>query len=569
MAFDAGFTCAVASELSGRLTGGKIEKIFQPTRDSVLFYVHPEHASTLKLIVDVNPSNCRMGITGAEYENPPVPPMMCMLLRKHLSGARIASVTQPVFDRVIRMEFNVRDELGFESKRYAYCELMGRYGNFIFCNADNKVLAAIKTSDISSSELRPVYPGSIYTLPPAQEGKRSPLDIDESGFYAAAGLPPVSSKSVLRAFSGLSPLVCREVECRGGTFGAFAGIIETVKKHRFAPTAVVSREGVPAEYSFFEPVQYGDLEKKRFDSPSELLDFFYSERAAKDSLSRRTADLQHLLNGLRARLTNKINKQREELAACADRDRYRRSGELILANMHLIPERAARATVIDYYSPDCPETEIVLDPRLSPSQNAQKYFRQYSKAVSAEKNLTVQIQAAGEDLDYICSVLASLGNVENESDINEIRLELAEQGYLRRSALNVPKRAVKSAPLKFRTSGGYTVLCGKNNTQNDFLTRHAGGPDDIWFHAKGYHGAHVILQCGQDEPSAEDYTQAAVIAATYSSADGSGKITVDYTRLRNLKKPPSSRPGYVTFSKNFSAYVSPDREMCGKLRVKQ
>ncbi len=584
MAFDAGFTAAVVEELSSQLLNARIEKIFQPSRDSVLLVLRRERSSLdpageksvgCKLLIDAGAANPRLTLSDPEFDNPRVPPMFCMLLRKHLGGARITGLRTLGFERAAELEFEARDELGFLSKKYLYAEIMGKFSNLIFCGADRRILAAVKTNDLSSGSKRPILPGIPYAPPPPQEGKRSPLEEEKEAFLSALRESALSpAKFLLSLYSGFSPLLAREIAFRAGESGGalweeFSAVVERIKKKDFLPVLLRTPEGEPFEYSFLPILQYGNgAVSSLCGSFSELIETFFSERAKNERLRQRAADILRLLNGAENRLNKKIALQEQDLAACAEKETYKKYGDLITSSIYQLSRGMTEASLPDYSSEDCREVSVPLDSRLSPAQNAQKYYKKYAKCKSAEKNLTVQISLARAELAYLETVSDSLTRAESENDLAEIRRELYESGYASRmktySAVKIPT----PKPMEFLTSHGYRVLCGKNNSQNDFLTHRLAGKNDLWFHVKGIPGSHVVLFCDGEEPPAEDFTQAAVIAAVYSKAPRGQKVAVDYTRVKNLKKPPASKPGFVVFSSNYTAFVLPDPALAERLRKK-
>ncbi len=583
MAFDAGFTAAIINELKCSLMGARVEKVFQPTRDSVLLMLRADrgdgHSITKKLLIDAGASNPRICLCDNTFENPKVPPMLCMLLRKHLSGAKILSLDTLGFERAAEIVFEARDEMGFLSKKYIYAEIMGKYSNIIFCDESKRVITATKISDLSGSVLRPILSGVTYTPPILQEGKISPLDETEEGFcqkLSNISDKPIS-KMIMSCYSGISPLVAREIEFTALKDGgedsfvkAFFSLVKLIKEKKFTPIIIKNKDGVPVEYSFMPIRQYGDeYDVTCCENFSELLNTYFSKRILSERIHTKASDLQKLMASAEARITRKISAQKADLDACKDKEKDKRYGDLITANIYKLSRGMSSAIVTDYYDESCPEIEIALDTRLTPAQNAQKYYKRYNKSKSAEVNLTKQIALSEQELYYIEAVKDSLTRAETEADFAEIRRELYETGYASRIKTYAGEKRQAPKPMEFVTSSGrYKILCGKNNSQNDYLTHKLASKGDIWFHVKGMAGSHTVLFCNGEEPQAEDFTEAATIAAVYSKAPRGQKVAVDYTRIKNIKKPPASRPGYVTFSENYSAYVVPNEDLAERLRVK-
>lgn len=577
MAFDAGFTKAIINELSASVTNARVEKIFQPSKESVLFVLRGERngadrGATMKLLIDAGSANPRMSLADPVFDNPKVPPMFCMLLRKHLGGARITSVRQIGFDRAAEFEFEARDELGYLTKKYIYAEIMGKFSNLIFCDAEKKIISAVRTNDITSGSKRPVIPGALYTPPPAQEGKRLPFGVTEESFvteFRNSGLS--GAKFIMNTFSGISPLVAREAALCAGEDGeklwaGFSELVRRLEECDFVPVMLKKPDGTPLEYSFMPIKQYGDAaEMTVCGSFSGLIEEFFAARAHAERIRQRAADILRLLTNAETRLTKKIAAQQADLEACRDKERFRLSGDLITANIYRLSRGMTEAMLPDW-SDGGREVRVELDSRLTPSQNAQRYYKRYAKCKSAEINLKKQTEIAREELDYIATVSESLTKAETENDLSEIRRELYESGYASKMKNYHAVKIPAPKPMEFVTSGGCRVLCGKNNAQNDWLTNRLAGKNDIWFHVKGLPGSHVVLLCGGEEPPASDFTEAANIAAVYSKAPRGQKTEVDYTRVKNIKKPPASKPGYVTFSSNYSAVVTPDPDAAERLR---
>lgn len=580
MAFDAGFTAAIIKELSASVTNARVEKIFQPSKESVLFVLRGERnsegkGSTLKLLIDAGSANPRMSLADPAFDNPKVPPMFCMLLRKHLTGAKITSVRQLGFDRAAELEFETRDELGFLSKKYIYAEIMGKFSNLIFCDGTKKIISAVRTNDLSSGSKRPVIPGSSYTPPPPQEGKKLPFDENEESFlsaYRKSGLS--ASKFILNRFSGISPLVAREMvfhakDSEKMLWEAFSSVISKIDSGDFIPVMLRKSDGSPLEYSFIPIEQYGgEAVMSVYESFSALIEDFFADRAHTERIRQRAADILRLLTSAEARLNKKIAVQEQDLEACREKEHYKLCGDLITANIYRLSRGMTEVYLPDWSQEGCPEIKVELDSRLTPSQNAQRYYKKYNKCKSAETNLTKQISLAKTELEYLATVFESLTKAETENDLSEIRRELYESGYASRMKSYTAVKIPTPKPMEFTTSGDYRVLCGKNNAQNDYLTNKLAAKNDLWFHIKGCPGSHVVLICNGEEPSASDFTEAAVIAAVYSKAPRGQKAEVDYTRVKNIKKPPASKPGYVTFSTNYSAVVIPDAELAERLRKK-
>ena len=575
MAFDAGMIAAITHELNNTIINAKIEKIHQPEKDEMIFYMRNERTD-YKLLLSAGANNPRINLTGETYENPKIPPMFCMLLRKHLINARIISIRQLGFERAIEIAFDTRDELGFDCVRYIYVEIMGKHSNIIFCNQDKKVISAIKIIDFTTSQKRQILPGMLYEQPPPQN-KKSPLDETMSGFLALYDTTPYQlepDKFITGNYMGISQLVAREIAYRAGKmytprelWNAFNEVVGSIRDNNYTPVLVKDENGKLIEYCFTAIKQYGSIAAtETVGSFGDLIDQYFTVREKSERIKQRAADIFKLISNTEARLLKKIDLQKNDIKTCAEKDVHKLYGELILSNIYQIQKGMTSVSLPNYYDDDLAEVEIQLDSRLTPSQNAQVYFKKYNKAKIAEVELAKQIKISETELEYIYTVFESLTKAENENDLNEIRQELYESGYASKMRNYSVQKMKQSKPLEFTTDGGYRVLCGKNNIQNDILTFKTAAKLDYWFHTKNIPGSHVVMFSDGEEPSEVDFTQAAMIAAQYSKASDGENVAVDYTLVKNIKKPAASKPGFVTYSTNWTAYVTPDAETVKKLK---
>lgn len=587
MAFDAGFLAAVTAEINRTATGARVEKVYLPERDTVVLQMRT-FSGGKRLLINGGSANPRLGFTETPFENPQNPPMFCMLLRKHLSGAKLLRAVQIGFERVTRLEFETRDEMGYTCVRHLVCEVMGKYSNLVFTDGEGKILGVLRPVDFTTSSKRQLLPGMRYELPPAQE-KENPLETSAERFAALLAAAPAerpADKWITAAFLGISAGVAREIVFRASgridtpagamdraRFGSvFTGIFEDIRAERFSPSFVEDEAGKPAEYAFLHLTQYGAF--RAVESPSALLDIWFGSRDRAARVHQRASDLLHLINNAKVRIAHKLELQRAELAECAKGEEYQKAGDLIIANCYALEKGMTRAELTDYG--DCREDGsfgavlVELDPRLPPAANAQRYYKKYNKCKNAKVELTKQIALGEAELAYLAGVETAMDTAETPTDLAEIREELARSGYASRAKAQMGSRKVSvPAFAEYRTTGGYRVLCGKNNLQNEYITHKLAGRWDYWFHAKNMPGSHVVLIAeGKDEPSAADFTEAAEIAALFSAAAGAPMTEVDYTQVRNLKKTPGGKPGFVIYHQNWSAVVSPDREKIAELRVK-
>lgn len=588
MAFDAGMLACTLSEIRRLALGARIEKVYQPEKDEIILQMRSLEGGK-RLLINAGSNNPRIGFSKTPKENPQNPPMFCMLLRKYLQGAKLISVTQADFDRIAFLEFETRDEMGFECRRFLIAELMGKYSNLIFTDGEKKILSALKTSDFSLDSVRQLLGGGLYTLPSAG-GKISPISLDEEGFDRVFGSAPSGleiEKFIMRSFSGVSPAIAREICYRatGRTDTAvgdavysdlkreFFGVFGAVREESFEPTVVSEGEKL-IEYSFIPLRQYGELDYKSYESAGELLDSFFESRDRQCRVRQRASDILRLLTNAETRIKKKLELQRAELEECEKGSEYKKYGDLITANIYRLSRGDRFAELEDYESMDDEgnfgKVKIPLDSRLTPSANAQRYYKRYNKSKNARTELTAQIEKGESELEYIYTVFDSLTRAETPTDLGEIREELFRAGYASRMKgynENEKKKKQNNGYMVFETDDGMTVLCGKNNTQNDHITHKVAQKLDYWFHAKNTPGSHVVLVTEGREPTDGDFTTAAEIAAYYSKAEGQN-IAVDYSLAKNIKKPAGGKPGFVIYHTNYTAYVTPNGEKLSRLRKK-
>ena len=589
MAFDAGMLACVIHELKSVAQGGRIEKIYQPERDEIILQMRTL-AGGKRLLINAG-SNCpRIGFTSAQRENPMQAPMFCMLLRKHLTGACLSEIEQAGFERVARLTFDTRDEMGFECKKYLVAEVMGKYSNLIFCDEKMKVIASLKTIDFTTSSLRQVLPGMTYELPPAQD-KIDPNKTDYEEFSARFDAFPqekTADKFITSTYLGIATSVAREIVARAcGRFDAavfeakceklyseFAKVFENMANGAFEPT-VILENGTPVEYSFIRLNYYGsNFEYKSFESPSDALDLYFASRDREIRVKQRAADILRLLTNAESRLSKKIDAQEGELADCEKGEQYKKYGDLITANLYKLKRGDKSVELIDYESwneekQDFDTAVIELDSRLSPAANAQRYYKLYNKSKTAKVELAKQLELARTELEYIYSVFDALTKAETTADLTEIRDELYRSGYASKmKGYAASKKQPAPVIAEFVTTNGYRVLCGKNNYQNEYITHKLAERHDYWFHAKNMAGSHVLLITNGEEPPAEDFTDACEIAAYYSKAKGTSSVEVDYLFARGVKKVPSAKPGFVIYHNNWSANVTPNEEKIKRMRKK-
>jgi len=589
MAFDAGMLACVIAEIREKALGARIEKVFQPERDEIVLQMRSLEGGK-RLLINAGSNNPRIGFTAEQKENPMSPPMLCMLLRKHLQGAKLTDVRQEGFERVARLAFETRDEMGFSCTRYLVAEVMGKYSNLIFLGDNDRVIAALRTVDFSTSSLRQVLPGMKYELPPKQD-KTDPLAVGEAEFAAllenGARERPLD-KWITASFLGISATVAREIAYRstGRTdtpLGesdrervkqAFFATVAQIRESRFSPCMIL-QNGKPVEYAFCELRQYGGgFDLQPFESAGLLLDAFFHTRDREIHVKQRAADVLRILTNADARIRKKLELQRAELLDCEKGEEYKKYADLITANLYQLSRGMTRVELTDYedYREDGSfgTCVITLDSRLSPSSNAQHYYKKYNKSKKAKVELARQIELGEAELRYIDTVFDALTHAETAADLSEIRDELYRSGYASRMKnYALSKKPTTPTVAQFRTRGGYRVLCGKNNVQNEYITHKLAGKNDYWFHVKNLPGSHTVMLCEGEEPSVEDFTDAAEIAAYFSKGADGQNVEVDYTLVRNVKKPAGGKPGLVIYHTNWSCIVTPNAERVQAMREKK
>ena len=589
MAFDAGMLACVIAEIREKSLGARVEKVFQPERDEIVLQTRSLEGGK-RLVINAGSNTPRIGFTAEQKENPMTPPMLCMLLRKHLQGAKLSDVRQAGFERVAILEFETRDEMGFSCTRYLIAEVMGKYSNLIFANGENKVVSALRTVDFSTSTLRQVLPGMTYALPPKQE-KENPLEVTRERFaemLANGGTDRPLDKWIAASFLGISASVAREIAFRatGRTdtlLGAcdrdrvkesFFEIAESIRNADFKPCMIL-QGSTPVEYAFCELRQYGsDFEMRRYESAGMLLDEFFHTRDREQHIKQRAADVLRILTNADARIRKKIELQRAELAECEKGEEYKKYADLITANLYQLSRGMTRVELTDYedYREDGTfgTCTITLDSRLSPSANAQHYYKKYNKSKKAKVELARQIELGETELRYIDTVFDALTHAETSADLTEIRDELYRSGYASRMKnYALSRKPATPTVAHFRTRGGFRVLCGKNNVQNEHITHKLAGKNDYWFHVKNLPGSHTVMLCEGEEPSVEDFTDAAEIAAYFSKGADGQNVEVDYTLVRNVKKPAGAKPGFVIYHTNWSCIVTPNEAKVQAMREKK
>lgn len=579
MALDGAFLRHISQELEQSAQSARVEKIYQPNREEMVFVLRTR-SEQFKLLISARANSARIHFTKFVPENPKQPPMLCMLMRKRLSGAKLVQIRQPQLERLLFLDFEAVNELGDLVRLTVVSEIMGRYSNIILVDEDGRIVDALKRVDAEMTSERLVLPGLRYELPPAQ-GKLCLLEVEPKQVMAALQMQSKEmelSKALLSVLQGVSPIVCREIQHRVGRgeqlllhhmtvahrerLEFFLGRLkQEVEQCAGIPHLVLGPDKKPMDFTFLRPEQYGTSAVVReSNSFSELLDAFYEERDRIDRMRVREQDLLRHLTTISDRLSRKINAQRAELAQCAEREHLRICGDLLNANLYQIESGLSSVELENYYEQSLPKLRIRLDPRLTPAQNAQKYYKDYRKARTAEEKLTEQIMQAQQELLYLDSVLEELSRAVTERDLMEVRQELQEQGYLKAPKGGKQKPAAAAAPLEFTVSDGFQVLVGRNNKQNDRLTLKLANNNDIWFHTKNIPGSHTILITDGRTPTEAALLDAARLAALHSKGKSSSQVPVDYTQVRHVHKPTGAKPGMVIYDNYHTMYVTPQEE---------
>lgn len=576
MAFDAVSVRCLVNELNFTLVNGRIDKIHQPEKDELTIHIRT-YTENYKLTLSAGSANPRVHFTAHSKKNPLTAPMFCMLLRKHLSSGKITAVEQIGFERIIRFSIESYNELGDLTTKYLITEIMGRHSNIILTDSDMKILDSIKHIDATVSSVRQVMPGLTYTYPPAQD--KIPLTEVQLDTPINFNQPVRADKLLLSSIGGISPLTAREIVYRAfqttdiraqelntnrqarlkTVLYAFA---EEIRNNKYNPCMITDK--LTEKLLDFSPIEIKQYEStaeiKDFDSMSELLDKFYYTRDMRERMRQKSAGLVKLVNNNIERLSKKINIMTNTLADAENKELYRIKGDLITSNLYRLEQGMKQAELENFYEPDMPKITIELDPRFTPSQNAQRYYKRYNKAKTAETEAAKQLKVSRLELDYLESTLVAIENAELESDINAVKAELTKQGFAAKRTDKQKKNQSVSKPLHFVSCDGFDIYVGKNNTQNDYVTTKLANSQDIWFHTKNIHGSHAVIKLGLDKNVPEStMREAAQIAAYYSKARESSQVPVDYCPVKNVKKPNGAKPGMVIYEGYNTVYVSPKK----------
>lgn len=579
MALDGMFLFKLAEQLSAELKNSRVEKIYQPSKEELVFVMRSREGAK-KLYMSCKADSARVNISTQSFINPANPPMLCMLLRKKFTSAWLDSITQNGFERIITLNFSALNDFGERVPLKIICEIMGRYSNIIFTDENDIIIDSVKRVGASKSSVREILPGKKYVSPPEQDK----LDIFTCSSEVIVNKiceksNSLLSKAILKTIKGISPL--RSTELAFGAFGEDIAVYDALENTEKLKTAINNLKEtltLPANgciltegdkqiaFSFADILQFGELcQKEYFSSLSVLLDTYYENRINNIKRTQSGSELLKTVNSNIDKISRKLAVQQKELAESEDNENLRIFGELINANLFSLENNVSKYSLFDYYTSQT--VDIPADIRLSPSENAQKYFKEYKKKQNAKVFITEQIQKGQEQLEYLESVLDVLERAETPEEIAAVKRELASQGYIKTKAHSKKEKTPKELkPFEFITSGGFTVLVGRNNLSNDKLTFKIASGNDIWFHTKNIHGSHTVLLCKGREVSESDITEAAGICAYYSKGRDSSTVPVDFTFIKFVKRQQSRIPGRVFYTDYKTVYVTPDKDEVNKLK---
>ena len=551
MAFDGIITCAMVKELQDKIYLGKIEKVYQRENDELVFHIHTK-TGNVKLFASVGSAHARLHFIEENPKNPPVPLAFCMLLRKHLQGGRIVEISQKDSERIIEISLETLNELGFTVSKKLIFEIMGKHSNIILVDmTTGKIIDSIKRVSIDVNRVRQVLPGKEYEYPPAQD--KLPFKAIACGQLDAID---ANSKAILSKVGGISPAIASELAAKKDRYGFLQQILESIASGTFVPRVYLDEKDVPQEFHITDLTEYEDAARRMdFQTLSQCLAYYFDNKASSNRARQKSHDLVKSVTTTLDKLYLKKQRLSEDLLKAENSEDLRLYGELLTANMHLIKTGDKSVEVVNYY--DNSTVKIPLDERHTPAKNAQQYFKRYGKAKTAVKEKQIQLEEVDDDIKYLESVLSYLNNTDSVEEIEALRTELIETGYIRRRKTTFKEKKNKPQPHRYETTDGFTVLVGRNNKENDYLTLKTASKADIWFHTKDIPGSHVIVQTDGKELSESGIFEAAAIAAYHSKGRTSENVPVDYVAVRYVKKPAGAKPGMVIFTNNKTVWVNP------------
>jgi len=568
MSFDGMVTYAAVKEFRDKLTLGKIEKIYQPQPEQLLFNIHTKQGKQ-KLFISSAGNHSATYLVNETPENPPEPPVFCMVLRKHLSAARISDIVQHENDRIIEIIMETVNELGFSVNKKLIIELMGKHSNILLIDmATDKIIDSIKHVSIDVNRARQILPGKAYQYPPAQE--KTPfteITADDMQRLTSSELQP--ERAIMSEVQGISPALAESIAAAGNAsgdpdvcdpdvcFDELRSIIYSIDAGEPSPVVYVDETGKPVDFHITPLTVYeNSYDAVEFDTFSEAAAYFFSHRESSNTIKQKSNDLMRVVKAHLDKLKLKTQRLNEDLVKAENSEKYRIYGELLTANLHLAKPGSSSITVLNYY--DGSQLDIPLDPKFSPSKNAQNYYKKYGKSKTAVKEKKAQLEEVGREIEYLESVVSFIDRAASIEEIDLIKQELIESGFIRfRKTRKEQKKASKPKPYSYTISSGKTVLVGRNNKENDWLTLKKASGTDMWFHTKDIPGSHAILFLEGTEPTEKDLFETAAIAAFHSKGADSENVPVDYTKVRHVKKPSGAKPGMVIFYHNRTLYVTP------------
>ena len=579
MALDGITLGLIKKELEGYIIGAKVEKIHQPLKNELVFIFRTRNGA-YRLFFSCDGQSPRVHLTRYAPENPKVPPMLCMLFRKRLVGAVLKSIRQVRNDRILIFDFDGTTEIGDKTEYHLICEIMAQKSNIILCDSDYVILDAVKRVDETKSSVREILPGLKYEPPFQEKADLLNDNLAELSKEICSSGDKMLSKAILDRVEGISPIVAREIAYRTVFGDKQCDMLSALENERLnnelqnikyeitgknSPQMLLRDDETPFDFSFTDIRQYGNsLSKKNYDTYSELLDDFCFERDRQLRVKRRAADLFKILNNAVERTARKINNRRAELEKSENRETLRIYAELITANQYKLTEKSSEYIVENYYDNNN-LIKIPANPALTAQQNAQKYYKEYKKAANAEKMLHNLIAEGEQELVYLDSVIDNLSRAYSDKEISEIREELEKGGYIKSKHGIKGKKEKPLPPLEFLSSDGFKILVGRNNIQNDVLTLKTAKNYDMWLHVQKQSGSHTIIVSDKKEISETAIYEAACLAAYHSKSADSSSVAVDYTLVKNVKKPNGAKPGKVIYNTYNTVYVTPTRELAEKL----
>ncbi len=586
MPFDASAVRCIAYEINDLVSQGRIEKVYQPENDEISLLIKSAKGS-FRLVISANSQNPRMYLTTKVKENPAEPPMFCMLLRKHITSGRILKVESVGFERIIDISIETRSELGDVVTKHIMCEIMGKNSNIILVNEQGKIVDGIKRVDLSVSRVRNVFPGLSYSLPPDGDRKNPLLLTSDEIFEEINKLPEGKEmdKGLVSLFLGVSPLLMREALNKIDKTGALKGeltkedltnlskvleeIFGKIRNNKFTPL-VLYKEGEekPCDFAVYPVEQYeGGYYTKEYSSMSEVLEIYFQKRDLAERMRSRSYALMKTVSAKKDRTKKKLLIWHDTLKECEEREKHKIAGDIITANLYCMKQGDKSLTAINYYDEEQKEITIALDERLSPSKNAQMYYKKYQKAKTAEIEGKKQVEKALEELEYLESVIHEIENAASPTEIDEIKQELIDAGIIKNTdTKKKQKKKISFTPMEYSFMD-YCIFAGRNNLQNDYLTLKASRANDLWLHTKNIPGSHVIVKYKGEDFPLKVIEAAAIIAATNSKGASSSKVDVDYCPVSHVKKPQGAKAGMVIYEIYNTATVSPDEKFCESIKV--